>query len=856
MARERVEGKLDDKDIVLNNAATEATLEELLSVMQKMAKAQGLNEKDQRQNRRDAEAYASSQKEAKKQTKSFSEEIDQSTNALEDFNSGLSKVGGAFGFLFKATGSLVAGTYNLAEEFMTGGDRLSDFLGKFAVIGPISRALDDNLQVYRNISNVGASFGNSMQDMRLTAARARVGLEDFQTMISNNAETFAVFGDTVSSGARRFAQFAGNFRESDIGSRFLGMGFTIEELNDRLAGYLELEARRDRLEIMTQSQINDGAERYLDQLDRLAKVTGMQRSEAEDLILQQQRDAKLRRMEMDMTGRERENFRGTVAVMDQMTPAFSGIMKDLIDGAAQTADAQQFLVALGPEQNRFLSFMKEAGRGDIGEEEFRNRLSTFAPAIDDFISGLSDAQIDAIRIHQPELAAVLDASVEIRRLNNDALDAAAQAEQDRRESITEALSSFSQTLASVRSRLLVTFLQSGVFQRIQNNLDELAANISTEDVAAFIDEHITPKLQGFSNALERFVDDVKIRGFGPAVQDAVIDLFNNVKTFIFGGTRERRIFDEASKVNRTVEEERKGLISKFAEGLSNWYDTSGLKAVFEQMANDIKNSIIRTLAGGLTVEERQRQQQLRQRLDYLENEAPSAGGAAIPIPADPELRRERGDILRELADFEERQKGVLGFLGKMLLDEEVLQGKVSRRQGSSQIENFGKGTPAMLHGREAVLTEDQLFNMANGAFIAGSKNAVGSIAEDQLFNMANGAFIAGSKNAVGSLATADNTVSANIDYRRLDSVSNNLAELKTSIDSLSNTLTTEDITTQQESSVLPANNNSQTTLERKLDQLNTSMQDVVGILANTHDVSKRQLKNFKGMNGNLHRGIA
>jgi hypothetical protein len=50
--------------------------------------------------------------------------------------------------------------------------------------------------------------------------------------------------------------------------------------------------------------------------------------------------------------------------------------------------------------------------------------------------------------------------------------------------------------------------------------------------------------------------------------------------------------------------------------------------------------------------------------------------------------------------------------------------------GSNGIQNFGSGTPVMLHGREAVATRDQLANLANEILATGT--AVSSTGQKEL----------------------------------------------------------------------------------------------------------------------------
>ena len=871
MAKETVEGTIGNEKVVLNNAATEATLVTLVETFEKMSKARGEKPADVRKKQKEAEKYARSQKKAAEETEDFSGQIEASTNALQDFRSGLGKVGGALGFVASSLTGLVSGTYNLVESFMLGGNRISSFLGDVPLLGTFADVLDENIDTYRNISNVGASFGNSLEEFRLTAARARLPLESFQNLVKNNAETLAIFGSNVSSGAKRFASFSGAFRESDVGERFMGMGMTVEDLNDRLAGYIELQARQGRLERLSQQQLTDGATQYLEELEALTKITGMERDQAEQAMLAQQQEARLRVMRGEIEGEEaRSRFDANMALLDQLGPLGTAF-KDLADGAVNTEDAQNALAVLGP---RALTLAQQMGRGAISAEESRNQLAEFGPQIERFARQVGVQGLQQLGMNAQSLAMILDEGARLQRLNNNAQEDLTDEEIRIRNRATEVLNSFEQSVSSVRSRIVDVFLTNRAWQTSVDNLEEFAGLIGPENISGLLDQHLTPALERFNAWFENFMRDVRTIGLTEAITTAVADIFNNIKTFIFGGTREGRVFDEASKVNRTITEQREGLLSKFADGLSNWYDTSGLKSVFEKMADDILTAFTDKLFGRRLTEEeyagRQNTYRSKKRAERM-LEFGKPGGPDLAIGPNGEVlsvgmaqnkaieAQRRGETFefQRMDDLTEEQmralESTIGALDSQLSRyEQIMAGAVpffdesesmysrgrrgGRRNGSSSIENFGSGTPMTLHGREAVLTEDQLFKMANGAFSAGSNIAMRNLLEDEIFRMANGAFSAG---RTTNMSQADQTLRRREQNR-------------------SNEMLISAITNLKDSYAASASEGSQTVnndLTQKVDQLNSTMQDVLTVLVNSHDVEKRQLQSFRNSGNNLYKSV-
>lgn len=841
MAREQVTGEIGNEKVVLNNAASEATLSNLLDQIEKMAKAQGLTAEDSKKRKQNTENLNKAQEKQVKNYDNLADEIDATSDSLQDFKSGLSMVKGSLGLVFKGFGTLVSGTYNLAESFMLGGNRISSFLGDVPLLGTFADVLDDNINTYRNVSNVGASFGNSLEEFRLTAARARLPLESFQHLVKNNAETLAIFGSNVSSGAKRFASFSGAFRESDVGERFMGMGMTVEDLNDRLAGYIELQARQGRLERLSQQQLTDGASQYLEELEALTKITGMERDQAEQAMLAQQQEARLRIMRGEIEGEEaRSRFDANMALLDQLGP-LGTVFKDLADGVANTEDAQNALAVLGP---RALTLAQQMGRGALSAEESRNQLAEFGPQIERFARQVGVQGLQQLGINAQSLAMILDEGARLQRLNNNAQEDLTDEEIRIRNRATEVLNSFEQSVSSIRSRVIDVFLTNRAWQTSTDYLERFSKLIGPENLSGLLDQHLTPALEKFNTWFDNFLDDVEDIGLTSAITNAVSDLFNNIKTFIFGGERVKTVtrpsqgdfFQE--EVSR---EERQGLISKFAEGFSNWYDTSGLKDVFQRMANDVVKMFNSALIGRELTE--------RESEEYASVVNEYKNLPRILKAQSEEYRQrmlEEGKITPEqlanveglesqIKTYEMLMKGMLGFVpgignegGGPGFWTKLFRGFSTGTRG---IENFGAGTPAMLHGREAVLTEDQLFNMANGALAAGTAQTLASGFQTE--------------------------VSANLNEKSIDSLKNNadsIQDLTTAITNLKSGIDS----TNTDSKMPSTTNNSQTTnndLTQKVDQLNTTMQDVLTVLINSHDVGKRQLQSFRNSGDNLYKSV-
>ena len=104
---------------------------------------------------------------------------------------------------------------------------------EFVVIGFIGKRLDTNLETFRQLSQTGASFGQSLVTMREAAHEAALPLDDFTKLIGENATSMAAMFGSTTEGAKRIAELGRITREVGI-DRLAPLGFTVDEINETL----------------------------------------------------------------------------------------------------------------------------------------------------------------------------------------------------------------------------------------------------------------------------------------------------------------------------------------------------------------------------------------------------------------------------------------------------------------------------------------------------------------------------------------------------------------------------------------------------------------------------------------------
>ena len=484
-------------NVIAKNAAEDSTLQEILKALR--GRGGGGGSGGGAGPGGGAGGIGPTMKKANKETGDFSKSIAETTTFVDDFGKGITKATkGLLGF----AGDLLGSAYDFGETLLFTGNRMSDLASAIPLVGGplgslvgLAEGLVDN---FRNLSESGAGFGNNIFNIARAAAKAEMPLGMFADMVASNSNELSRLGGSVTEGAKRFGRISKNLRTSE--QDFLGMGYTMEGVNEGLIAYTEEMARSGRLRGMSDAQLTQGAGIYLTELDKLAKVTGMTRKEAEAARVQQQGDARMRNMINKLEGQARENLTNSLAFLDNKVPGLSDAFKDLADGAAQTEEGMM-LMAMGGDE--FVKLAQEMAAGDLDPAELNNRLMELAPLIEENTKNMSAAQLTALEQTNPALYKILSSNSDLLALTKKDGEKIAK-ENAERDKVTQSLAQVEQNLAKIRGNLFSSFLESDIFKMVTDALGELMPK--TEDVSAMM-EKLSPYVEEVIESFTKFVND-------------------------------------------------------------------------------------------------------------------------------------------------------------------------------------------------------------------------------------------------------------------------------------------------------------------------------------------------------------
>ena len=224
-------------------------------------------------------------------TEELNEELEDQIKAVEKSTKATNKAGNSSitftGVIMKAIkflGKFIMGAAEIGINFGKTSSQIKGFqdamesgfdqipvLGKF--LQKTAGELDDNVQLFRSLAMSGASFGSSISRLRMAAYDAGMPLVQFQELIQNNSTTLARLFGSVDQGVLQFVALGRGLRQFQM-DELAKFGITMEETNEFLTTFAEIERARGQAEGMTSAKLLAGTQAYTKNLILLSKLTG------------------------------------------------------------------------------------------------------------------------------------------------------------------------------------------------------------------------------------------------------------------------------------------------------------------------------------------------------------------------------------------------------------------------------------------------------------------------------------------------------------------------------------------------------------------------------------------------------
>ena len=302
---------------------------------------------------------------------------------------------------FEALNPVIDAASSALKAIPIVGDGLAAALGgvgKFMV-----SEIQKTVEAYQSFGSVGAIAADGMTGLRRTAEEAGLSFQQFANITRENAQNLAFVAGSTAEGAQALAgvtRAARPFQES-----LLAMGFGINEQTEVFADFLAMNRRLGRRQTQDYNQLAVGAANYAEQLDELARITGMSRDQAQSELESQMSNQRFRAALTRLGPETAKAFQNVGAAISSITqsPALKQGFQDAIGGLGTEA-ARQFELATGGlgqsiitdlksgaiDQNEALARIRDAMNAQYERlgPEFFERAGGLGGVFDDFAIGL------------------------------------------------------------------------------------------------------------------------------------------------------------------------------------------------------------------------------------------------------------------------------------------------------------------------------------------------------------------------------------------------------------------------------------------------------------------------------------
>ena len=421
-----VTGDLGGQPIQLNNAATEATLRQLLAAMTVIANNTGKDKAAQVKTQKELERElnklaAASKKQAaeqdkltketekareatKKDTDAKKKKADADARALkaqQEYISKLTALQGAMAGLGNAVSGVATGMTGMLSSLANLGNSLSSTAAVFSSIpvvggvlssmfGAVAGAAEKTYEAFKKSASVGANFGGSMTEMMDSATGAGLTFDEFSGIIAKTGKDLALLGGDSEAGARRLGALGKQIKGTTLAADLNRLGYSTEAINEGMATYAGQLAKTGALQGMSDAQLVASTGAYLKDLDALTKLTGKNKSELEGERNARLKDAQFRNIMSKLDVDSQKNLQN---LMDSIPAEHQEGMKEIIATGTATSEAGKKALAFLPDSAKNMMTLNQQIRttGKMGADQANQLNAAYQREVKAFVkSGVAD----------------------------------------------------------------------------------------------------------------------------------------------------------------------------------------------------------------------------------------------------------------------------------------------------------------------------------------------------------------------------------------------------------------------------------------------------------------------------------
>lgn len=521
----------------------------------------------------------------------------------------------------------------------------------------LTSEVDKSAKTWQQASNIGIGFNNDAIGLRTSVAQTRLSTDEWGDSIKKGAIGFTALGGTMTDSAKKFNQMSASFSDTTAADELRKIGFTTKEYNDVLAISLAGKKGQDLSTLEGQRKANMAAADLALEMDKVAQLTGVSRREQQEALQEKQKNARVQ----------------------------ATIELEIRKGGKDAADSYL----------NMSTKLKGVGLDKLGDELYTGQA----------LSQKAIAQMNALGPAGNQLREAITATKDAK---TDEQKAAAKAMMDRAQSAIAERQSSTEYLTMVQRGQGDVAEAAGegmiAARNYNKGIEEVQAEFKAQGKALTTEQARQVLAERAKKPVDIATGKDKTSGEAAAAK--------TTETYVLA---QARAADGAAKLEKAFNDANKAVTAN---------GTATRKGI-DQLNAGLANVKPSTLRPGETSTG-------RERLGLANSEA---AGKTLDLGARGDFK-EAGKmagtaIVEAVRNIKDITTGVINVTGGVLNGNKPVEPvgtaspRASRAGGSPNIDNmledFGKETPAMLHGKEAVFTKEQLTSLVSKIGMAGSK---------------------------------------------------------------------------------------------------------------------------------------
>ena len=658
-------------------------------------------------------------------------------------------------------------------------------------------------------------------DTLSASTRANLALSTFTGVISSSATSLAVLEGSANRGARTFRDISEQVQEN--ARNFAALGLTVEETAEFQADFLDIQTRLGQAQERNATVLGRQTVDYINNLDELSRLTGRQRDEISKSLQQETLDRRISALLTTLEPEARRQLRTVTQTLEARSPEVAEAFREMVaTGGAPLSEFGQDLLRTNPRLGQMARGLRD---GAVSAEEVMAEFRRTA----DVANNMGDSQLRLFSTTAALGSAVGAAALEMRGFTNigEGLNEVQQERRDAEEKGANALLAFDAALLQTRNEIIGRLIESNVFTGLEKRFENLMEKIS--DNGEFLDR-LADGISGVINWIDQWIfgliegekdlDEV-LSHIGEKMSDFFTAFFQKGLEAL--GTAISNMFSDASNLAKA------GILGLFVSPVLVKAASAAIAGLFAKAG---AAGATTAAAGGRMI-------------------GPRAGvglGAATAIGAQfipSEEQGDSGDIARSSLSM----AGTGAMLGAMLGPKGALIGAGvggALGLGTGVFRRLTRGANEADKQVEKLAESHQNLTNADQADIDSLKSLTEYTPKINKLTKSIGGF----ESTFNSL---------HIDTLKIDNANQSLDKMAEKLEEINNQLQggeqgffdrLANPNQPTAGDVLTTNSDR----NEKLEEVNRTLVDILGVLMRTHDIDRRQLNATRAMTNNLYAG--